>query len=185
MSIFSKCLIRTSFLGCEYRRMLTCVSSKTRSHDVVGASGEAKMESSQGEAEGNLQGGGRAVCRKRDRIEGIWVHGSSRLVSDLQKSGRNGLRILRVDIKPLIRHRKLRERVVYESIGSRGKSSGLGRGSGLLFPKAKMFEDFFMTSSSSMTLMIFMTPEHLGHVSGSTFPDQVRDRVSIAFSLPG
>jgi len=30
--------------------MLTCVSSKTRSHDVVGASGEAKMESSQGEA---------------------------------------------------------------------------------------------------------------------------------------
>ena len=27
---------------------------------------------------------------KGDRIEGIWVHGSSRLVSDLQKSGRNG-----------------------------------------------------------------------------------------------
>jgi hypothetical protein len=39
---------------------------------------------------------------KGDRIEGIWVHGSSRLVSDLQKSGRNGLRILRVDIKLLI-----------------------------------------------------------------------------------
>jgi len=124
-------------------------------------------------------------AEKGDGIEGIWVHGSSRLVSDLQKSGRNGLRIMRVDIKPLIRHRKLRERVVYESIGSREKSSGLGRGSGLLFPKAKMFEDFFMTSSSSMTLMTFMTPEHLGHVSGSTFPDQVRDRVSIAFSLPG
>jgi len=28
---------------------------------------------------------------------------------------------------------KLRERVVYESIGSRGSSSDLGRGSGLLF----------------------------------------------------
>ena len=35
--------------------MLTCVSSKTRSHDVVGASGEAKMESSQGESEEYLQ----------------------------------------------------------------------------------------------------------------------------------
>ena len=45
--------------------MLTCVSSKSRSHDVVGASGEAKMESSQGEAEGYLQGGARAVSRKR------------------------------------------------------------------------------------------------------------------------
>jgi hypothetical protein len=30
-----------------------------------------------------------------------------------------------------------------------------------------------MTSSSSMTLMTFMTPEHLRHLSGSTFPDQV------------
>jgi hypothetical protein len=27
---------------------------------------------------------------KGDRIEGIWVHRSSRLVSDFQKSGRNG-----------------------------------------------------------------------------------------------
>ena len=33
--------------------------------------------------------------------------------------------------------------VKYESIGSRGKSSGIGKGSSLLFPKAKMFEDFF------------------------------------------
>ena len=44
-SPFFGVLIRTSFLWCEYRRVLTCVSSKTRSHDVVGASGEAKMES--------------------------------------------------------------------------------------------------------------------------------------------
>jgi hypothetical protein len=45
--------------------MLTCVSSKTRSHDVLGAFGEAKMESSQGEAKGYLQCGTRAVSRKR------------------------------------------------------------------------------------------------------------------------
>jgi hypothetical protein len=41
--------------------MLTCVSSKKRSHDVVGASGEAKMESSQGEEEEYLQGGAFAL----------------------------------------------------------------------------------------------------------------------------
>ena len=40
--------------------MLTCASSKTRSHDVVGASGEAKMESSQGEGGGYLLGISRA-----------------------------------------------------------------------------------------------------------------------------
>jgi hypothetical protein len=37
--------------------MLICMSSKKRSHDVVGASGEAKMESSQDEAEEYLKGG--------------------------------------------------------------------------------------------------------------------------------
>ncbi|MBN2246438.1 MAG: hypothetical protein JW755_11410, partial [Candidatus Aminicenantes bacterium] len=41
------------------------MSSETRSHDVVGASGEGKMESSQGKAEGYLQGDARAVSRKR------------------------------------------------------------------------------------------------------------------------
>ncbi len=41
-------LIRSTFLGCEYRRGLTCVSSERGSHDVVGESGEAKMENSVG-----------------------------------------------------------------------------------------------------------------------------------------
>ena len=98
-----------------------------RSHDVVCAYGEAKMESSQGEPEGYLQGDARAVSRKGDRIEGICAHGSSRLVSDLQKSGRPFERL--------------------------------------------------STGSSSMTLMTFMTLAHLGHVRGSTFPNQVRDRL--------
>lgn len=53
-------IARIPFLGWEYRRILTCVSSKTRSHDVVGVSREAKMESSQGEGEGYFQGGVRA-----------------------------------------------------------------------------------------------------------------------------
>jgi len=61
----------------------------------------------------------------------------------LKKSDRKNLRILRVDIKPLIRHRKLRERVVYVSFGSHGISSGLGRRSGLLFPESKVLEDLF------------------------------------------
>jgi hypothetical protein len=43
-SVVLKWLIISSFLGCEYRRMLTCVSSKTRSHDVVGISGEAEKK---------------------------------------------------------------------------------------------------------------------------------------------
>ena len=45
--------------------MLTCVSSETRSYDVVGAYGEAKMENSQGEPEGYLQDDARAVSQKR------------------------------------------------------------------------------------------------------------------------
>ncbi len=51
--------------------MLTCVSSKTRSHDVVGASGEAKMESSQGEAEGYLQGGESCFPKKGAELRGF------------------------------------------------------------------------------------------------------------------
>jgi hypothetical protein len=39
-------LIRTPFSRCEYRRDLTCMSSKTQSHDVVCGFREAKMESS-------------------------------------------------------------------------------------------------------------------------------------------
>ena len=35
---------------------------------------------------------------ERDKIEGIWVDLSTRLVSELQKSDRNDLRILRVYI---------------------------------------------------------------------------------------
>ena len=42
-------LRRTPFSGWEYRRVLTCMSSKTRSHDVVCGFCEAKMESSLGE----------------------------------------------------------------------------------------------------------------------------------------
>jgi hypothetical protein len=34
-----------------------------------------------------------------------------------------------------------------------------------------------MTSSSSITLIAFIFPEHFGHVRGSIFPDQVRDRL--------
>jgi len=33
---------------------------------------------------------------------------------------------------------------------------------------------------SSITLIIFIFPEHFGHVSGSTFPDQVRDRLQFS-----
>ena len=47
--------------------MLTYVSSETRSHDVVGAYGEAKMENSEGEPEGYLQGDARAFSRKRGK----------------------------------------------------------------------------------------------------------------------
>ena len=39
-------LMRTSFLGSEYRRALTCMSSKTRSHDVVCGFGETMMKTS-------------------------------------------------------------------------------------------------------------------------------------------
>jgi hypothetical protein len=34
-----------------------------------------------------------------------------------------------------------------------------------------------VTSSSSITLMTFIFPDHFGQLSGSTFPDQVRDRL--------
>ena len=33
-------------MGCEYRRGLACVSSERGSHDLVGESGEAKVEGS-------------------------------------------------------------------------------------------------------------------------------------------
>ena len=39
-------LIRTPFLRCEYKKVLTCMSSKTRSRDTVCGFREAKMESS-------------------------------------------------------------------------------------------------------------------------------------------
>ena len=40
---------RTPFSGGEYRRGLTCMSSRTRSHDVVFRFREAKIESSKAE----------------------------------------------------------------------------------------------------------------------------------------
>jgi hypothetical protein len=36
--------MRISFLWFEYRRILTCMSSETQSHDVVGGFCEAKRE---------------------------------------------------------------------------------------------------------------------------------------------
>ena len=40
-----------------------------------------------------------------------------------------------------------------------------------------------MTPSSSITLITFISPEHFGQVSGSTFPDQVRDRLQSSGSI--
>jgi hypothetical protein len=70
--------------------MLTCVSSETQSYDVVGAYGEAKMKTHKVKQRGISKATRGLFPEKGDRIEGIWAHGSSRLVSDLQKSGRNG-----------------------------------------------------------------------------------------------
>jgi hypothetical protein len=50
--------------------MLTCVSSKTRFHDVVGVSGEAKMESSQGMKQRGISKVARGLFpEKGDRID--------------------------------------------------------------------------------------------------------------------
>ena len=57
-------LIRTPFLGCEYRGILVCMSIYKSPHDIVVASGEGKMQSLRGEGGGYLQGGLSAVSLK-------------------------------------------------------------------------------------------------------------------------
>ena len=52
--------------------------------------------------------------------------------------------------------------------GTFGGSVALGGGLAFLFQRPRCLRIFFMTSSFSMTLLTFIPPEHLGHVSGST-----------------
>ena len=54
-------LIRTPFLRCECRRVLTCMSSKTGSYDIVGVFYEVKMKNSANEGEGYGQDNGLRV----------------------------------------------------------------------------------------------------------------------------
>jgi putative transposase len=69
-------------LGYEYRRMLTCVSSKTRSHDVVGVSREGKKTilaacEKDGASVEALKGGSR-----RGRLPGLRVQLAKDLVEN-------------------------------------------------------------------------------------------------------
>ena len=104
-----------------------------RSHDVVGAYGEAKMKSSQGEPEGISKATRGLFPEKGTELRGFGHTdplGSSQIFKN---------------------------------------QAGLSR--------ASRSNERLSTGSSSMTLMTFMTPEHLGHVRGSTFPNQVRGRL--------
>jgi len=59
----------------------------------------------------------------------------------------------------------------------------LGGGLALIAHKPRCLRIFFIISSSSITLITCIVPEHFGHVSGSTFPDQVRDRLRSSESI--
>jgi hypothetical protein len=63
--------------------------------DIVGESREAKREISSGEGGGISETTEGLFLEEWNKIKGIWINLSSRFVSDLQKSGREGLRILR------------------------------------------------------------------------------------------
>ena len=51
---------KNALLGVEYRKDLICVSSKTRSHDIMVASREAKMGGSACKGDGYGRGGSMA-----------------------------------------------------------------------------------------------------------------------------
>ena len=58
-----------------------------------------------------------------------------------------------------------------------GGAWALGVGLDLRSHSRRCFRMALMTSRSSMKLMICMIPRHFGQVRGSTFPDQVGDRL--------
>ncbi len=60
----------------------------------------------------------------------------------------------------------------------------MARGGGLAFisHKPRCLSIFFMISGCSMTLITRIREAHLGHVKGSTFPDQIRGRLQFSVS---
>ena len=120
-----------------------CVSSKIRLQDVVGSNvgREIGVWAQEGYGSGDsarrLDYAGRVENRGNLGMAIPWTH----LL--FQKSSREDLWINRVHIKKIIRHRKLRIRIVDMILWSYRWRIGFGWRSGLLIPKSQVLEDLF------------------------------------------